>query len=63
MERVNAAKVPSASASDAIAEMRAKGMIDLGARITGEPGFRLVPLMPGREEDAVRMGFGIVVIP
>lgn len=43
--------------------MRAKGMIDLGARITGEPGFRLVPLMPGREEDAVRMGFGIVVIP
>ena len=62
MQEVKAAKVPADRASEVIPLLRSKGMIDLSARITGEKGFRLVPLLPDHESEAVDMGFELVTV-
>ena len=60
MQEVNAARVPSADAAEAIPLLRSKGLIDLSAHISGEPGFRIVPITAGREDEVAAMGFEIV---
>ena len=62
MQEVKAAKVPVGSASEVIPLMRSKGMINLYARISGEPGFRLVPVLPEFESEALDMGFELVTV-
>jgi len=60
MQEVRAAKVPAGRASELIPLMRSRGMIDLASRISGVPGFRIVPLAPGSENAAEAMGLELV---
>ena len=63
MQKVTAAKVPAYRASELIPVMRAKGMIDLSSRISGDGTFRFVPLVPGSEDEAAEMGFELTEVP
>ncbi len=59
MRQVSVALVPDSRASELIPVMKGKGMVDLSARITSENGFKHVPIVAGREDEAVAMGLEI----
>ncbi|AGI47211.1 putative methyltransferase [Thermoplasmatales archaeon BRNA1] len=57
------ARVPSDKASEIIPVLREKGILDPSARISGGDGFRLVPIVPGKEDEVRSMGLGIGEAP
>ncbi len=53
------ALVPRSDASELIPRMLSEGIVDRTAKISGSGEYRAVPLMSGREADAVAMGLAV----
>jgi tRNA wybutosine-synthesizing protein 2 len=59
MRTVRMARIPNPEASETIPMLIEMGLVDRSAKISRADGFRLVPIVSGREADALSLGFDL----
>lgn len=63
MRRAVLAKVPCSMASETIPRLMERGLVDKTAKISGSGDFRLVPVIPGREDEICSYGLELTEGP